>query len=283
MNTTEPFLSVEEGLLDYVGKCCMDNGSYCGWRFQEGGLPSIRDTFWALRIYRKLSRKPPSAGRTRRWLESELPSILEERDPEKTVYAFCSFRMINLAFPAGKDWLSPLSEHLFPVGTTVLEIEGKIRASWLWLVLEQHSPKPLPSIRNPLAHTLEQWMSDVREKRIVLDLPSFGALVEGLRAAGYFDKTSVERVLSVYREPDGGYRLTPDSQAETMECLWWGMRLERLCFGGILQSLTALEEKMSSYKARKGGFGPRPGAIPDLPSTGMALDLLRNIHPRPVH
>ncbi|AKS24564.1 MAG: hypothetical protein C75L2_00140035 [Leptospirillum sp. Group II 'C75'] len=283
MNTPEPFLSVEERLLDYVRNCRMDNGSYCGWRYREWGLPSIQDTFWALRIYRKLSRTPPSAGRTRRWLESELPSILEEGDPEKTANAFCSFQMMGLTFPSEKDWLSPLSKHLFPAGTTVLEIEGKIRASWLWLVLERHSPKPLPSIRNQLARTLERWMSDVREKRIVLDLPGFGALVEGLRAAGCLDKPIIERVLNLYREPDGGYRLTPDSRTESMECLWWGMRLDRLCSDKNTQAFTALEETVFSCEARNGGFGPRPGAIPDLPSTGMALDLLRNIHPRPLH
>ena len=188
--------------------------------------------------------------------------------------------MMNVPFPSKTDWLTPLWPSLFPERFNVLETEGKIRASWLWLVLEKNSFRPLPPLRNRIVLQLEQWMSDVQTKRIVLDFPSFGTLVEGYKQAGRFDKTIVEPILNLYREPDGGYRLTPDSRVESMECLWWGMRIDRQCFVRNIQTFAVLEEKMSSYESKNGGYGPRPGAIPDLPSTGMALDILLNAHPR---
>ena len=274
MEETRQLLPFEKDLLEYVRECCMENGSYCSWRYREWGLPSTRDTFWALRIHGKLFRNPPAADRTRRWLESELPRILAQGDPESIFYTYVSFRMLKIPLSMEPDWLTPLSETLLVENPNILETEGRIRACWLWLVLEQNASSALPLIRNRIGLQLEKWMSDVQNGRIMLDLPTWGALIEGHRRTGRFPTPIQKHIQDLYREPDGGYRLTPDCRVESMECLWWGTRLDRRYFGRNTQTCTILEEKVSSFQARNGGYGPRPGAIPDLTSTGMALDVL---------
>lgn len=274
MEKTKHILPCEKSLLGYVRECRMENGSYCAWRYREWGLPSIQDTFWALRAYGKLYQNPPEAGITCRWLESELPRVLAQGDPENIFYAFFSFRMLKLPFPVEMDWLTPLSESLLAESPNVLEIEGRIRTCWLWLALERNASPASPFIRNRIGLQLEKWMSDVQDGRIMLDLPALGALLEGCQRAGRDETPIKKHILDLYREQDGSYRLTPDSRVESMECLWWGTRLDRRYFGRKTQTYTELEEKVSSFRARNGGYGPRPGAIPDLTSTGMALDVL---------
>jgi hypothetical protein len=273
--------TTQNDFLEYARKSCMKNGSYCAWRYGEWGLPSIQDTFWALRIYKKLFLKPPSSDRTRRWLESETPRILSEGDSENIYYAFFSFQMLSLLFPWKEDWLTPLSESLLVDSSALLETEARIRASCLWLSLEKNAGRPLPLIRNRIAHHLQKWLSEVQEDRISLDLPAWGMLVEGRLRAGLPANPIEPRILDRYRDPEGGYRLTPDSQVDTMECLWWGTRLDRRYFGREIPACKEVEGKVGSYQAKNGGYGPRPGAIPDLASTGMALDILLTIRAQP--
>ncbi len=260
--------------LPYARSRQMENGAYSSWRYMDSGLPSVKDTFWALRICKNLSAEAPSANRTRHWLETGLSDIWGGGDMENIFYALFSCRMLHLPWPDIGTWLERSSEFLLSEQTTDREAGGKIRDCLFWLHIERKNAVKLDEVRCRLGKYLESCQKKVLNKQIGLDLPTYGALIEGLSLTNAPVTPSVGRFLERYRDDVTVYRLTPDSRTYSLETLWWGTRLDRQLVNGKPSETGPLGELLESHKTRNGGYGSRPGAIPDLESTGMALDVL---------
>lgn len=259
--------------LPYARSRQMENGAYSSWRTMDSGLASVKDTFWALRINEHLLSVVPETARTRQWLDTGLEDTGAGGEMENLFYALFSRHMLHMPWPEVGGWLKRSSAGLlteFPEGQNM---GGRIRECFLWLQIESKNAVRLDGIRDRIGRYIENCYKSAMKNRGMLDLPTYGALVESLFETGK-PLTYVSRdCLEPYRDDVTGYRLTPDSRTCSMETLWWGVWLDQRFPGKNRPDRKMLGPLLDSYKTRNGGYGPRPGAIPDLESTGMALDI----------
>lgn len=265
---------LSEHFLPYASNRQMENGAYSSWRYMDSGLASVKDTFWALRIHENLLSVAPGTGRTRQWLDTVLEDICAGGESENLFYALFSRRMLRMPWPELEGWLKRSSAGLLADISEGQNMGGKIRECLLWLQIERINAVRLDGLRDSIGKFIENCYKRVMNQRVMPDLPTYGALIESLFETGrpltYFSKDC----LGPYRDDVAGYRLTPDSRTGSMETLWWGVWLDHRFSGKNMPHPEILCPLLDSHKTRNGGYGPRPGAIPDLESTGMALDIL---------
>uniref|UniRef100_A0A7C3R4Z5 Uncharacterized protein n=1 Tax=Leptospirillum ferriphilum TaxID=178606 RepID=A0A7C3R4Z5_9BACT len=259
--------------LPYARSRQMENGAYSSWRYMDEGLASVKDTFWALRIYENLLSVAPESDRTRQWLDTGLEETWAGGDMENLFYALFSRRMLQQPWPKVEGWLKQSSSWFLTENSEDQHMGGGIRECLLWLQIESKNAVRLDEIRDRIGKYVENCYKSFLHNRVILDLPTYGALIESLFET---DKplTDGGEWLGPYRDDITGYRLTPDSRTGSMETLWWGVWLDQRFSGKNMPDPKKLGMLLDSYRTRNGGYGPRPGAIPDLESTGMALDIL---------
>ncbi|MHB8542614.1 MAG: hypothetical protein ACYC9S_01245 [Leptospirales bacterium] len=261
-------------LEQYVRSRRMENGAYSSILSEGIGVSSIKDTDWALRIFRTLGRLPESPGITRNWLHSVSGEVLEEGDIECSFHLVRSFLELEETLPDLTDFLDRSIERLFPSGQDVFEEEGRLKECRLWLEIGRMSGRPgVAGGHQRIRQYFENGMPSLLAEPI--DLPGLGNTLDSFRLLGVRTHLLSRTLWGTFQDPVTGVRLTPESRISTLETAWWGVRLQAV-HGHSLRHPEAILDFVDECRTGKGGYGPRPGAVPDLESSGMALEILNS-------
>lgn len=259
----------------YVRSRRMENGAYSSILSEGIGVSSIRDTDWALRIFGMLKSHPVIPEITRSWLHSISEKIQEEGDIECTYHLVRAFLALEETLPDMALFLDRSIERLFPSGHDVFEEEGRLRECHLWLETETGSgSRKTARGRQRIRQFLENGMPSLILEPV--DLPGLGHTLESFRFLGVGTQKLSRTLWESFQDPCTGVRLTPESRMSTLETAWWGVRISA-GYGLSLHYPQAILDFVDGCRTRNGGYGPRPGAVPDLESSGMALEILGSL------
>ncbi|MHB1285149.1 MAG: hypothetical protein ACYCYP_01085 [Leptospirales bacterium] len=263
---TSPYAPIER----YVRSRKMENGAYSSILSDGIGVPSIRDTDWAIRIFGSLHRPLADPDTTLDWLHAVSGDILEEGDIKSGYHLVRSSLALGGILPDLSRFLSEAAKRLVPGDSSFFEEDGRLAQSHFWLWIEASGIGESPEGKNRIRAFLEHRMPAlIREPS---DLPSFGHALESLGLLGIGVDRISQRQWESFQDPATGFRLTPDSRMSTLETLWWGTAISRKYRLPVLYP-EAIQCFVDECRTRKGGYGPRPGAVPDLESSGFALEI----------
>ncbi len=258
----------------YVRSRRMKNGAYSSILSEDIGVPSVKDTDWAIRIFRLLQRPPSEPDTTLAWLRSISKKTREEGDIECVFHLIRSFIALEGTLPDLSSFLDDAAERLFPPDRSFFEEEGRLKECHLWLRLETAGIGKSPDGRKRIRSFLEDRMPSLIRKPS--DLPGLGHTLESLRLLEISTEQVLQTQWEAFQDPVTGFRLIPDSRMATLETVWWGTRISET--GGLpTRYPEAVRNFVDECRTRHGGYGPRPGAVPDLESSGIALETLERL------
>lgn len=274
-NATAPIfadLTSPIGVVSYLQGRQLPNGAYSSIYCEGVELPSVKDTGWALRSFRILQVLPERPSDTLAWLMKIERDLIEAGDIESVSLLAEGLVSLGGQVPVLADFLRESCGRLFPGEGTRFEEEGRLEEIRLWLELERGGPGKDPEGRQRIRHFLEtRFLPSEPEDLIALSDGLWACLLSGVGLPAM----SLDR-WNGFQDPVTGFRLTPYSRMATLKTLRAGLRISELYdlffgYGGEAR------DYVDSCRAKNGGYGRRPGAVPDLESTGTALFVLESL------
>jgi hypothetical protein len=263
---------ISPGVVSYLHGRQLPNGAYSSIYCEGVELPSIKDTGWALRSFRILEIQPERSADTLAWLMHIERNLLSAGDIESVSLFVEGILVLGGKVPDLSEFLKGSRERLFPGEGSRFEEEGRLEEFRLWLELEQKGPGKDPEGRGKIRDFLEdRFLPRERE-----DLPSLSDGLLACRSSGIdLPPMSLER-WEAFQDPVTGFRFTPYSRMATIKTLWAGLRISEL-YGLTVRYREEIRDYADFCRTKNGGYGRRPGAVPDIESTGIALLVLESL------
>ena len=226
-----------------------------GFSFAQTAPPCIRDTYYAILIFRLLGEKERPSEATIRWVSKE---PFHNEAPLSTLACqvkLCSMLKIEVRARGIEERLRdelekpPTPKRLFHLETLLKQMGAQPQRAALKEKAARLNPYPTPF------DTLETLF--------------YKAVLSEERSRTW--KRKVQEWLLACRNGDGGYGCRPNTTS-FLEHIYWATRLMKVAnlqIGDKDKTLT-LEFVLGSH-SRRGGFGRAPEGVPFIESTYQAL------------
>lgn len=256
-------------VASYLSGKRLPNGAYSSIYCAGMDLPpSVKDTGWALESFRVLRIAPDRSADTVAWLEGISRNVISAGDVESVFLLALGLRILGGELPDLSEFLIGARERFLPWEGVRFEEEGRLLEFRLWLELERAGPGQDPEGRNLIRRFLETRFLPFEP----IDLIALSDGLSACRLSGIpipaLDPESWER----YQDPVTGVRLVPQARMATLVTLRAALRIAELYVVPLRYPKEALEY-VDSCRTRNGGYGRRPGAVADLESTAIALQV----------
>lgn len=256
-------------VTSYLSARRLPNGAYSSIYCDEMVLPpSVKDTGWALESFRILQIVPYHSADTVAWLEGISRNVLSGGDVESVFLIVLGLRILGGELPDLSEFLKGARERFLPAENVHFDEEGRLLEFRLWLELERTGPGHDPEGRNLIRRFLESRFVPSEP----VDLIALSDGRSACRLSGISLPSLDPKTWESYQDPVTGVRLVPQARMATLWTLRAALRVAELYSVPLRYPKVALEY-VDSCRTRSGGYGRRPGAVADLESTAIALQV----------